>query len=122
MGGHAYLSYLVAAVPTSVFVDHYAQIVRRTAMLRRLINAAGQIAALGYEGGPDSDAVLSEAERIILSLGGGRSVQDFMLIRDVIDEYLEDPKDEDGMPASRASSRSSPGWTGCSGASTAPTW
>ncbi len=94
VGGHAYLSYLVAAVPTSVFVDHYAQIVRRTAMLRRLINAAGQIAALGYEGGPDSDAVLSEAERIILSLGGGRSVQDFMLIRDVIDEYLEDPKDE----------------------------
>src|SRR5687767_1133807 len=52
IGGHAYLSYLVTAVPTSVLVDQYAQIVQRTATMRRLIEASGQIAALGYEGGP----------------------------------------------------------------------
>jgi len=96
VGGHAYLSYLVTIVPTSVFVEHYAQIVQRTATLRRLINASGQIAALGYGGGPDADAVLDKAEDILFHLRSGRSPQDFVLIREVIDRYLEGGGPEGG--------------------------
>lgn len=95
VGGQPFLSYLVTAVPTSVFVDHYAMIVQQTSVMRRLINAAGQIAALGYEGGPDADAVLDKAEDILFHLRSGRSPQDFVHIREVIDHYLESGGTED---------------------------
>ena len=95
-GGLAFLNYLVASVPTSVFVEHYAQIVQRTATMRKLINASGQIAAIGYEGGPDADAVLDKAEDILFHLRGGRSPQDFVPIRDIIDHYLETGGAEEG--------------------------
>lgn len=99
VGGYGYLSFLTTSVPTSVFVDHYGLIVHRTATMRRLINAAGQIAALGYEGGPDADTVLDKAEDIIFHLRGGRSPQDFVHIRQVIDEYLESTEPQDGREA-----------------------
>ena len=99
MGGLAYLNYLVTSVPTSVFVEHYAQIVQRTATMRKLIGASGQIAALGFEGGPDADAVLDKAEDILFHLRGGRSPQDFVPIRDIIDRYLESGGADEGRGA-----------------------
>ncbi|MBI4497217.1 MAG: replicative DNA helicase [Chloroflexi bacterium] len=89
VGGPAYLNYLVTAVPTSVYVEYYAQIVVRTALMRRLISAAGEIAALAYEGGPDADVVLDQAEDILFHLRRGHSIRDFVHIRQVIDAYLE---------------------------------
>ena len=56
IGGAAYLSHLVAVLPTSVHVEHYARIVHRLALMRRLIESAGQIAAIGYEADQDVDA------------------------------------------------------------------
>lgn len=88
IGGHAYLNFLVTAVPTSVFVEHYAGIVRRCAVMRRLIESSGQIAALGFEGGPDTDQVLDKAEDILFRLRSGRSPQDFVPIRRIVDDYL----------------------------------
>src|SRR5438045_6686124 len=49
IGGIPYLASLVDAVPTSYHIEYYAQIVQRTALLRKLIGAGGKIAALGYE-------------------------------------------------------------------------
>ncbi len=68
VGGAAYLSHLVSIVPTSVHIEHYAQTVHRLAVMRRLINAASQIAAIGYEAGPDLDAALGMAEKIGLDM------------------------------------------------------
>ncbi len=92
-GGLAYLSYLSGAVPTTVFADHYATIVRRCAVMRRLIEASGQIAALGFEGGPDPDQVLDKAEDILFRLRTGRSPQDFVKIKDIVDDYLAGTED-----------------------------
>src|SRR5581483_5723882 len=44
IGGVSYVSSLANQVPTSANVEHYARIVERTSILRRLIHAAGQIA------------------------------------------------------------------------------
>jgi len=89
IGGPAYLSTLAAQVPTSLHIEHYARIVHRTAVLRRLISAAGRIAAIGYEGGADVDEALSRAEEILFRLRRpdtpGRG---FVHIRDVLDQYL----------------------------------
>jgi len=90
IGGPAYLAHLVATVPTSVHIEHYAQIVYRTAMMRRLIAAAGQIAAIGYQEAPDVDSAFDRAEDILFRLRHGQSPRDFVHIREVLDQYFEE--------------------------------
>ena len=88
-GGAAYLSHLISVCPTSLDIEHYAQIVYRLSVMRGLINAAGQIAAVGYEAGPDVDASLSRAEDVLFRLRHGQSPRDFTHIRQVLDKYFE---------------------------------
>ena len=89
-GGAAYLSHLVAQVPTSVHVEYYSNIVRRLSMMRRLIAASNQIAAIGYEAPPDADDALDRAEGILFRLRHGQSLRDFVHIREVLDRYFEE--------------------------------
>ena len=89
-GGAAYLSHLISIVPTSLDVEHYAQIVYRLSIMRHLINAGSQIAALGYEADPDVEASLSRAEDILFRLRHGQTPRDFVHIRQVLDKYFED--------------------------------
>jgi replicative DNA helicase len=88
-GGVAYLSHLVSIVPTSLDIEHYAQIVYRLAISRRLIRAAQQIEAVGYEADPNVDASLNKAEDILFRLRHGQSPRDFVHIRQVLDKYFE---------------------------------
>src|SRR5438876_7810305 len=53
VGGASYLSKLVTELPTSVGVEHYAGMVVRDAIYRRVISASGEIARIAYVGGPD---------------------------------------------------------------------
>lgn len=103
-GGAAYLSHLVSIVPTSVYAEHYAQIVYRTSTMRRLIIAGRQIQALGYGGGSDVDAILGRAEELLFRLRHGQTGRDFVHIRQVLDRYLEaagpEPAPGDGRVAS----------------------
>ncbi|GAI46646.1 unnamed protein product, partial [marine sediment metagenome] len=52
-GGAAYLSHLISVVPTSLDIEHYAQIVYRLSIMRQLISAAERIADIGYRADPD---------------------------------------------------------------------
>ncbi|MBI2936169.1 MAG: replicative DNA helicase [Chloroflexi bacterium] len=90
VGGYAHLSRLVAAVPTSVHVEHYARIVSRTAIMRRLIQAASEIAAIGYEGAADVETALNRAEDTLFRLRAGRFTRDFAHLREVLDQFLEE--------------------------------
>jgi len=58
VGGAAYVSRLLTVVPTSIHLEHYARVVQRTAVMRRLIAAAGRIAAIGYEDEADVRSAL----------------------------------------------------------------
>lgn len=84
VGGVVYLAALANTVPTAANVDHYAQIVREKAVLRRLIRVATQIAATGYEGASDVTQVIDDAERSILELSQQRLNRGFTPIRDVL--------------------------------------
>lgn len=95
IGGAAYLSHLISIVPTSLHVEYYAQIVSRMAVMRRLISAAGQIAAIGYEAGPDIEASLNKAEDILFQVRVRQGPRDFVPIHDVLGQYFE----EAGQPA-----------------------
>lgn len=90
VGGPAYLATLVANVPTSIHVEHYASIVQSTAQLRRLISAAGRIAQIAYEGGPDVDSILGQAEEMLFGLRRSGAARDFVHIREVLDQYFEE--------------------------------
>ncbi|HUU65527.1 MAG TPA: replicative DNA helicase [Dehalococcoidales bacterium] len=88
-GGAAYLSHLISVCPTSLDIEYYAQIVNRLSVMRGLISAAGQIAAVGYEAGPDVNASLSQVEDILFKLRHGQGDRDFIHIRQVLDKYFE---------------------------------
>ena len=88
IGGPAYLSHLVQVVPTSVHIEHYARIVQRTSVMRQIIHAGGEIAAIGYEAGPDADAALRRAEETLFRVRSGRASRDFTHIREVLDSYM----------------------------------
>ncbi len=94
-GGAAYLSHLISICPTSIDIEHYAQIVYRLSTMRRLVNAASQIAAIGYEADPNVEASLSRAEDILFKLGHGQSSPDFVHIRQVLDKYFEATPSQD---------------------------
>lgn len=89
-GGAAYLSHLVSVVPTSLDIEHYAQIVYRLAISRRLIDAARQIEAIGFRAEPDVDTSLNKAEDVLFRLRHGQSPRDFVHIRQVLDKYFEE--------------------------------
>ncbi len=88
-GGAAYLSHLIAICPTSLDIEDYAQIVYRLSLMRRLISAADQIAAIGYKAGPDVDTSLDKAEDTLYQLRHGQSPRDFVHIRRVLEQYFE---------------------------------
>jgi len=87
VGGASYITSLINQVPTSGNVEFYGRIVERTAILRRLIHAAGQIAAIAYEEG-DADIALDKAEQLIFSISQRHSRSDFTHMRDILAEYM----------------------------------
>jgi len=90
IGGAAFLSHLISNVPTSLHVEYYAQIVSNAAVMRRLIAAAGQIGALGYEASPDVEASLNKAEDILFQVRMRREPRDFVPIREALGQYFEE--------------------------------
>jgi len=101
-GGAAYLSHLVSMVPTSLHVEHFAKIVSRSAVMRRLISAGSQITALGYEADTEVDVSLSRAEDILFRVRQRQSRQDFVPIRQVLSQYFGEtgptPPGEEEIP------------------------
>jgi replicative DNA helicase len=105
VGGPAYLTSLINMVPTSIHVEYYGHIVERTAVMRRLIEAAGQIAAIAYEEREDTDAVIDEAERILFEVSQRRISKSLVPISEVVRAYynnieflVEHPDQTMGVP------------------------
>jgi replicative DNA helicase len=95
-GGAANLSHLIANCPTSLDIEHYAQIVYRLSIMRRLIAAGGQIANIGYRADPNVDQSLNDAEDVLFRLRHGQSRRDLTHIRQVLDHYFETTAEAEG--------------------------
>ncbi|MHB9032138.1 MAG: replicative DNA helicase, partial [Anaerolineae bacterium] len=93
VGGAPYLTSLVNMVPTSVNVEYYGHIVERTRVMRRLIEAAGEIAALAYEDREDVDEVVDKAESIIFEIAERRTQRELVHIADIIGPYYSKVED-----------------------------
>jgi replicative DNA helicase len=89
IGGYSYLVKLVNNTPTAVHIEYYAHIVERTSVLRRLISAGGEIAALGYSEDKETTDVLDKAEQILFSISQRTATKDFASIEQVLNEYYD---------------------------------
>ncbi|HWS46358.1 MAG TPA: replicative DNA helicase [Acidimicrobiia bacterium] len=72
LGGRQTLLRIQAATPASANAQHYAQIVSELAMLRRLIETAGDIQEMAYAGDDPVDETLDRAEAAIFEVAERR--------------------------------------------------
>ncbi len=89
-GGKAYLLDITGVVPTAANAGRYAEIVKRTSMLRQLIGAATQIVELGYEAPDDIAEVVEEAEKRIFEVTNQRVTSNFQHIEELLGTVFED--------------------------------
>ena len=94
-GGQAYLSELVADLPTTVGVEYSGRIVERDAVYRRMIEAAGAISRIAYDGGPNLQDGLGRAEALLMALRGGERLRDFVSLRELLESFLGPPSSDE---------------------------
>ena len=89
VGGAAYISTLISAVPTAIHVEAYGHIVERTALRRRLIDAASQIAGFAYEEEQNIDEVIDRSEAVLFGISQRRTSRDLVPIKQVLTDYYD---------------------------------
>jgi replicative DNA helicase len=89
VGGAAYLSSLGNDTPTAVHVTQYGRIVERKAILRRLIGAAGKIAAIGYEDGSDIQESIDRSEAELFAVSQRRTGDGFSALRTLLHDAYD---------------------------------
>src|SRR5436305_2878792 len=89
--GAGYITSLINYVPTSGNIRYYGQIVERTAILRRLIHAAGVIAAEAHQAEDKNAYVMVEhAEQLVFEIGQRATSQgDDLSISEVMTRYMQ---------------------------------
>ena len=88
VGGAEYLGRLVSNVPTSVHVEHYAELVLGCATHRRIIEAGDALRRIGLRGDVVSDS-LSAVDRVVAGIPRGSSDEGLVSIRHYFDRYFE---------------------------------
>jgi len=89
VGGSSYLSEIVEGVPSSSNVKHYAGIVHKKSVLRNIIDAADQVAEMGYNESLELEQIIDDAEKKILAATDIGSNQKFVQIKTTLDEAWE---------------------------------
>jgi len=89
VGGTAYITSLINAVPSAIHAEAYGRITEHAAIRRRLISAASEIAQLAYRETEDVDQVVDQAEQVLFSVSQRRITRDLAPIRDVSGRYYD---------------------------------
>lgn len=104
-GGSSYLASLVNSVPSAANVVHYAKVVQKKAILRRLINVSNEITEIGYQESEDVEKTLDQAEQKLFSVSQKYTKKDFVPIKSIlesafnrIDELHKGEHDFRGIP------------------------
>ncbi len=100
VGGQEYLVELASSVPSAHNAEQYARLVREKAIVRRLIEQAGQILQDAYSSRDDAASLLDEAEHRIFSIAEHYEHRDIESLRSIVDELVEEMEAREGRPAS----------------------
>ena len=88
VGGRVYLSELTARVTTTASVEYYAEIVKKKAVLRDLVEAGKTVSELGFEEEEELEALLDRAEELIFSLSRLGTKPGYYLVGDFLHEHI----------------------------------
>jgi replicative DNA helicase len=89
IGGPAYLTALINATPTSLHAEAYGRDVEQTAIRRRLLEAANEIARLAYQEGLGVETVMDGAEKAVFGVSERRLTRDLTPIKQILSEYYD---------------------------------
>lgn len=76
-GGSAYITSLTQVIPFAGTLVRYAGIIRQKAVLRRLIQTSGELAARCYDAPGGIDELVEQAEQMIFAVAQSRKKQGF---------------------------------------------
>jgi replicative DNA helicase len=89
VGGKAAVDELTGIVPAAGHARHYAQIVRETALLRRLLASTYEIQEAVHEHRASPRELVEQAEKAMLEVGRDDRKKDFHTIEEVLHEELD---------------------------------
>lgn len=88
-GGAAYLAELVHTVPSASNAVHYAEIVQKKSMMRKLIHVSEHLSQLGFDEKGDLEDILDKAEQHVYNLANKGTTRKFIDIKDSLHEAME---------------------------------
>ncbi|MFH1631521.1 MAG: replicative DNA helicase [bacterium] len=89
VGGRTTLVELTNRITTAANITHYAEIIQKKATLRRLIRAASEITALGYDEKEDADILIDNAEQKLFNVSSNFIKQSFVPLRAILTDAFE---------------------------------
>lgn len=90
IGGNGYLTELSNSVPASTNIKYYADLVNKKHLLRKIIDAGGDISELGFtEEVENVFEILDQAEKRMMGINGNMSGHAFTSLKDSLPEAWE---------------------------------
>jgi replicative DNA helicase len=84
-----YLLSLMRATSSPVHVEHYAKIVLRYAVMRRLIGAGAQVTALGFDERLNTQEMVDQAQQLIYEVVQQGVRRDAIKVGSILEEYFD---------------------------------
>lgn len=89
VGGASYITSLLNAVPTAAHIEHYARLVERASVERRLIQASTEIAEMAFDGEIELADKIAAAEKLVFDVAQQREARDLISIRKAVDSWAD---------------------------------
>ena len=83
-GGKNYVALLAQSVPSIANLPDYLRIIKDKSLLRKLIEASGEISRLAYSAEGDTSDILDRSEQLIFNIAEKRETKGLVPIKDVI--------------------------------------
>ena len=83
-GGAAYLASLTDGMPRAINIEHYAEIVKEKATLRRLIQISNESMARSYQGEESAQEILGDLEKAIFEIASRQFLTGFAPIEPLV--------------------------------------
>lgn len=89
IGGSGYLAEIASSTPSASNIEHYGQIIRDKAILRRLIEASAKIGDLGHNEEQDVTDTLDQAEQSLFAVSQKFLKDKFIPVKDILTEAFD---------------------------------
>ncbi len=89
VGGASFLTEVVNSVPSSTNAEHYAEIIQKKYIMRRLIEAAEHIGNLGYDEEAELLGILDKAEKKLYEVTSKNLSGKYVQMKDVINTAMD---------------------------------